>query len=693
MSDQESWTCGGTGHLLPAERSKASFDVLAMTHALDGGDEKTKRRRWIWREGEAIDNEDIYFMSREEMVKDHTKRFIDVHKKYLGKFIPMGGDVTNMQAVTKHSGAFALHFGAFTPTLMQQCTDEQRGWWLEKAATMKIIGALAQTELGHGSNVRGLQTTAEYDKSTQEFVLNTPTLRSMKWWPGGLGRTATHCCLYAQLVIDGKEYGLHVFMLQLRDENHRPLPGIELGEIGPKIGNNATETGYMRLNNVRIPRSWMLAKYQYVTPEGQYVKRPRKGGGNSKMAYGTMVSIRAGLVMGAGAALAQGVTIAIRYSCVRQQGFVDPSKATNRLATEQVVLDYQMQQYRLLKWLATSYAFIFTGQYMRERYQKLLASMSGDDVSDLPEVHATSAGLKGMCTITAADGLEDCRKACGGHGVMLASGISQLMLDYVVVCTAEGDRIILELQTARFILKELTKVRQGGSPSGVCSYLMPYADPKFNVDDIAPCRATRVSHFCDLQFLLQLFVHRSMVLAGVVDKRLKEEQEKTDVQQTAWNNCAVDLLQLARCHCQLVILKSFITGIETIKDQKVHAALHDLCALHGLIHVQENQGDWLGHMSTSQASLVREAVRELLAKVRPNAVALVDAFEFHDNVLASTLGSYDGKVYERLYKHAASSPMNKKDPFDGYEYMRPLLDLDFLKEGATKVRATPQPKL
>ena len=49
-------------------------------------------------------------------------------------------------------------------------------WWLPRALTFKIIGSYAQTELGHGSNVRGLQTTAHYDKETDEFLLNTPVL-------------------------------------------------------------------------------------------------------------------------------------------------------------------------------------------------------------------------------------------------------------------------------------------------------------------------------------------------------------------------------------------------------------------------------------------------------------------------------------------------------------------------------------
>ena len=89
----------------------------------------------------------------------------------------------------------------FIPTLEGQATDEQQKKWLGPAKRHEIIGAYAQTEIGHGlwhhtvmvcdnsialvgTFIRGLETTATYDPKTQEFIVNSPTLTSMKWWPG-----------------------------------------------------------------------------------------------------------------------------------------------------------------------------------------------------------------------------------------------------------------------------------------------------------------------------------------------------------------------------------------------------------------------------------------------------------------------------------------------------------------------------
>jgi len=70
--------------------------------------------------------------------------------------------------------------GMFIPAIKGQGTDEQQQKWLPLAYKMQIIGCYAQTELGHGSNVQGLETTATFDPETDEFVIHSPTLTSSK---------------------------------------------------------------------------------------------------------------------------------------------------------------------------------------------------------------------------------------------------------------------------------------------------------------------------------------------------------------------------------------------------------------------------------------------------------------------------------------------------------------------------------
>ena len=106
--------------------------------------------------------------------------------------------------------------------------------------------------------MRGLETTATYDAQSGEFVLHSPTPSSTKWWPGGLGKTATHAVVMARLMLpDGrggvKDHGPHAFVAQLRClETHRPLPGVVVGDIGPKFGFNGVDNGFLRLDHVRI---------------------------------------------------------------------------------------------------------------------------------------------------------------------------------------------------------------------------------------------------------------------------------------------------------------------------------------------------------------------------------------------------------------------------------------------------------
>jgi hypothetical protein len=114
------------------------------------------------------------------------------------------------------------------------------------------------------------------------------------------------------------------------------------------------------------------------------------------------------------------------------------------------IIDYQVQRYRLFKQLSIAYAIKFTGSWMISKFKELESEGSRlGKVDNLTEVAATSAGLKAMCTYLAWFGIEDCRKCCGGNGYLMAGGIASLAADYVWQTTAEGDYIVMMLQTAQ----------------------------------------------------------------------------------------------------------------------------------------------------------------------------------------------------------------------------------------------------
>lgn len=126
-------------------------------------------------------------------------------------------------------------------------------------------------------------------------------------------------------------------MVQIRDmKTHVPLPGIDVGDIGPKLATNAKDNGYLRFNGVRIPRLNMLMKYSTVSKEGEFSRH-----GNERISYATMLSVRARIPSFCYLALAKATTIATRYSLVRRQ-FKDDN------GREVAIMDYQLQQDKII---------------------------------------------------------------------------------------------------------------------------------------------------------------------------------------------------------------------------------------------------------------------------------------------------------------------------------------------------------
>lgn len=294
-------------------------------------------------------------------------------------------------------------------------------------------------------------------------------------------------------------------MVQIRDENHKPLPGIEVGDLGPKLGDNANDTGFMRINNVRIPREFMLSRYQQVTPDGKYIKSEKKQK-NSRLHYTTMIFTRASMVRTSGGNLAKAATIATRYSCVRKQGYIDSNKKGSYLAPEKQIIDHQVQRYRIFRQIALAYAIKFTGKQFSSKFLTLTdEDRELKNVEGLAEIAATSGAVKALCTYLAWQGIEDLRKCCGGNGYLMSSGIAPLSANYVWQTTAEGDWVILMLYTAQFLLKALQSAMSGQIQTEAFDYMVPLQNGSYNPSKFHLSTAKSEKDFQNLNFLLQLF--------------------------------------------------------------------------------------------------------------------------------------------------------------------------------------------
>lgn len=83
-----------------------------------------------------------------------------------------------------------------------------------------------------------LETTATLDMNTDEWVIHTPHVKATKFWPGNMAY-GTHCIVFCRLIVEENDFGVWPFMVQLRSlEDHKPLPGVDVGDVGAKLGFN-----------------------------------------------------------------------------------------------------------------------------------------------------------------------------------------------------------------------------------------------------------------------------------------------------------------------------------------------------------------------------------------------------------------------------------------------------------------------
>nr|XP_043621251.1 acyl-coenzyme A oxidase 3, peroxisomal-like [Erigeron canadensis] len=521
-------------------------------------------------------------------------------------------------AMYDHSLAIKLgvHFFLWGGAIQFMGTKRHHDKWLKPTETYEIKGCFAMSELGHGSNVRGIETITRYDASTQEFIISTPYESAQKYWIGGAANHATHTVVFSQLEINGVNEGVHAFIAQIRDLNGNICPNVRIADCGHKIGLNGVDNGRIWFDNLRIPRENMLNSVADVSADGQYLSAIK----DPLQRFGAfMAPLTSGRVTIAASSVNTtkiGLATAIRYSMSRRAFSLIPN------APEVLLLDYPSHQRRLLPLLAKTYALCFASNYLKMIYVKRTPK-------SMKTVHIVSSALKAILTWHCMRTLQECREACGGQGVKTENHVGHLKSEYDVQLTFEGDNNVLMQQISKALLAEFLGAKKRNKPIQGLGLE--------HLNKVKPVIPSQLTSFTlrTTQFQTDIFCLRERDLLHRFVSQVSQHQAQGENIEHIFTVTYQIAEDLGRAFADRLILQTYLDVEATVPDGSLKDVLGLMRSMYTTIVMEEDVSFIrYGYLSTANAAVVRQEVLKLCSELRPHALALVTSFGIPDAFLA-----------------------------------------------------------
>lgn len=575
-----------------------------------------------------------------------------------------------------------VQWGLFASAINQLGTRAHHDRWLPAALSLELPGCFAMTEIGHGSNVAGVLTTAEYDAAAQEFVIHTP-VRSA--WKEYIGNSALHglaAVVFAQLVTGGVNHGVHAFLVPIRVSDGAGgttlLPGIAVEDDGLKGGLNGIDNGRLAFDHVRIPRENLLNRHGDVAADGTYSSPIESPGRRFFTMLSTLVQGRVSLSGAAAAASRVALATAIRYGSERRQ-FTGADEHE-----EVVLLDYQRHQRRLLPLLARTYAANFAQAELLERFDGVFSGAHDTD-ADRQDLETQAAAAKVVNTWLALDALQESREACGGAGFIAENRLVGLRQDLDVYVTFEGDNnVLLQLVGKRLLTdygRSMAKVDIAGRARWVAVraadmtlHRTPLRRAAQSIRDTGSM-ARSAGHLRAEDTQRELLEDRVETMVEDVALALRAARKAPAERAAAIFNAHQDaLIEAARAHAELMQWEAFTAGLAAVKDEPTRRVLTRLRDLYGLTLIEQHLAWYLinGRLSSQRAQAVTSYVNRLLVRLRPHARDLVDAFGLGDEQVRATIATgiegarqAETREYERTQRASGREPINEKVLHEG----------------------------
>lgn len=675
----------------PAGREPARVDVASLEELLLG------RYAALRRESRAIAADPQYQKIEGLPVAEHRERVLaqlrqlvaehDVLRSFpaaLGGADDHGGSLARFEELVAADPSLQIkagvQWGLFASAILHLGTAYHHETFLADAMHLRVPGAFAMTEAGHGSDVASIATTAEYDAATQEFVIHTPFRAAWKDYLGNAALHGTAAVVFAQLVTAAPggprvNHGVHAFYVPLRDPaTHEFLPGVGGEDDGVKGGLNGIDNGRLHFTGVRVPRTNLLNRYGDVAPDGTYSSPIASPGRRFFTMLGTLVQGRVSLDGAAANASKIALAVAVTYANQRRQ-------FAGGTGEEVVLLDYGQHRRRLLPLLADAYATSFAHEELLAAFDEVFSGR-GDTPENREDLETLAAALKPTSTWNALRTIQECREACGGAGFMAENRLTGLRADLDVYVTFEGDNTVLYQLVAKRLLGDYaTSLRTLQTDRGdlarfvvdrvtdAAMHRTPLVRAAQTLGDLGDARRS-VGQLRDARTQRELLTDRVETMVAQVAQALaparglspERAAELFDAHQH-------ELVEAARAHAERVQWEAFTRALERVTDPGTRQVLTWVRDLFGLTLVERNLAWYLvnGRLSAGRARAVTSYIERLLVRLRPHAQDLVDAFGYGPEHLRAPIASGqerarqdEARAYQRAQRASGRAPVAEK---------------------------------
>lgn len=576
-----------------------------------------------------------------------------------------------MAVLTKTHGSAAtklgVHYGLYTKTIVKLGTDKHYKY-ADRAMRLQDLGCFGLTELGHGSNVQGILTTATYDHTNRSFILNTPHELGMKYWIGNLAKTCNYGVMFAKLIVEDRDEGVHAFLVQIRDDKGNLLPGIQVGDIGHKLGQNGVDNGWVIFRRVNLPYDALLDKYSTINESGQLISPIKSKSDRFALQLGALSGGRLIVSYCSGMVSIMLSNVALRYLATRKQ-------FGSKKYQEETLITYPLVQSKLVPIFANG--LIYTK--FTERLYKDWVSADVSDVKNkyVKELHALSSFIKAINTWDANNALLVIRELCGGHGYSSYSRIPDYISDQNVQSTWEGTNDVLIQQTAKFILQVFGKyVQKGVIDYPSFNFIKDFENTELIAKEFKVITDTVIGfdpNGSDISLLLSCFKRLLQYKLKSVSEVVSERFAKTiaEIQDSfAAYNKSLPYAIMNACHFygeykSFEFFEQFISAIDKKNTNEI-AFLQHLLVVFGISKLKTESHYLIEHTTLEFFKRLDELSLHFNNIVIDDLVILGDIMTPPDLLLNSSLGSYDGDVYRNIISKIYSDGNNfgKSDHWD-----------------------------